>query len=299
MTQQAQAFAKEFIQVLSKAELQLAKNHQFTLMCKIRKLIELEQIELAVQLLASHQQTQNLAPLLKAWWSMRTSHENWQYFVKSDDWQSFKAQGQNYSLISPLFAETLSNVTDFNELFYLFGSLNGVNFEDAFMSQMQAQINQAQTNQAQTNQAQINQAQINQAQIALADSQDEFYSRNDWVALDVPIIENQIQEKAPAHVPLSVSQIQFEHQAQAPISPPVEETGYSPIDELHQDGNFGGVQSKKQHVETELSQNWLNLPSQKPTSTRGKDSIWKYLSLVLLGVVLILIAIVFKFVLMR
>ena len=284
MTQQAQAFAKEFIQVLSKTELQLAKNHQFSLMCKIRKLIEFEQIELAVQLLASHQHTQNLAPLLKAWWSKRTSQENWEYFVKSDDWQSFKAQGQNYSLISPLFAETLSNVTDFNELFYLYASLNGLNLDHTS-----------------NNQASIDQASIHQAQIVIQNEpEDEFYSRNDWVALDVPIISTpSSEENTPAHVPLSVSQIRFEHQAQTPISPPVDEGVYSPIDELHQDGNFGGVQQKKASVETELSQNWLNLPSQKPTKTTSKDSIWKYVSFALIAIVLVLIVVVFKFVLMR
>ncbi len=294
MTQQAQAFAKEFIQVLSKTELQLAKNHQFSLMCKIRKLIEFEQIELAVQLLASHQHTQNLAPLLKAWWSKRTSQENWEYFVKSDDWQSFKAQGQNYSLISPLFAETLSNVTDFNELFYLYASLNGLNLNEQ-------PIHQAPIDQAPIDQVPIDQAAIHQAQIAMQNEpEDEFYSRNDWVALDVPIISTPAsEENIQAHVPLSVSQIRFEHQSQTPISPPVDEGVYSPIDELHQEGNFGGVQQKKASVETELSQNWLNLPSQKPTKASAKDSIWKYISFALIAIVLVLIAVVFKFVLIR
>jgi hypothetical protein len=120
------------------------------------------------------------------------------------------------------------------------------------------------------------------------------------VALDVPIISAPTSnENVPAHVPLSVSQIRFEHQAQTPISPPVDEAGYSPIDELHQEGNFGGVQQKKASVETELSQNWLNLPSQKPTKTSGKDSIWKYVSFALIAIVLVLIVVVFKFVLMR
>jgi hypothetical protein len=257
----AQQFAKEFVQVLSKKERELAKENDFLLISKVRCLIEQKQIEFASQILATSHHTYELAMILRQWWQKKPTLENWEFFVNSEDWLLFKKQSKDYALISPLFADKLKNITDFNELFYLYASLQNIDFQVLNQTLLQEDA------QFQSDLQSTDDQPVQDVQDVQETSSEDQYSSTNWVSLDPMVIKTVVQEEInPVTQTLN-------------LPPPV----ISPIEELHHEGNFGGYVTKPYQP----SAQWFSLKNNQ--SPNQVTQTWKWVSLVLLLAVVVLV----------